>query len=153
VIDSAAYTTPQLIRDAVAVYGSQSIVGCVDVQRTLLGRYELRSHAGKAKQRIGLKEHVQELERLGVGEIIVNAVDRDGTQSGYDLKLIREVSSSVGVPVVACGGASGLDDFAAAVQEGGASAVAAGSFFVFVGPHRAVLINYPARADLVQHLP
>ena len=100
-----------------------------------------------------LKEHVQELERLGVGEIIVNAVDRDGTQSGYDLKLIREVSSSVSVPVVACGGASGLDDFAAAVQEGGASAVAAGSLFVFVGPHRAVLINYPARADLARRLP
>ena len=57
------------------------------------------------------------------------------------------------MPVVACGGASGLDDFAAAVQEGGASAVAAGSLFVFVGPHRAVLINYPARADLARRLP
>lgn len=153
VIDTAAYAAPKLIRDAVAIYGSQSIVGCVDVRRTLLGRYELSSHAGKTKQSVGLKEHVQELERLGVGEIIVNAVDRDGTQSGYDLKLIREVSSSVSVPVVACGGASGLDDFAAAVHEGGASAVAAGSLFVFVGPHRAVLINYPPRADLAKRLP
>jgi cyclase len=153
VIDTAAYVAPQLIRDAVAIYGSQSIVGCVDVRRTLLGRYELSSHAGKTRQPVGLKEHVLELERLGVGEIIVNAVDRDGTQSGYDLKLIREVSSVVSVPVVACGGASSLDDFAAAVYEGGASAVAAGSIFVFVGPHRAVLINYPARADLTRCLP
>lgn len=153
VIDTAAYTAPQLIRDAVAIYGSQSIVGCVDVRRTLLGRYELSSHAGKTRQLIGLKEHVVELERLGVGEIIVNAVDRDGTQSGYDLKLIREVSSAVSVPVVACGGASGIDDFVAAVHEGGASAVAAGSFFVFVGPHQAVLINYPARAELARRLP
>ncbi len=153
VIDAAAYASPQLIRDAVAIYGSQSIVGCVDVRRTLLGRYELCSHAGKTRQPIGLKEHVVELERLGVGEIIVNAVDRDGTQSGYDLKLIREVSSAVSVPVVACGGASGIDDFVAAVQEGGASAVAAGSLFVFVGPHRAVLINYPARAELARRLP
>ncbi len=153
VIDTAAYTEPQLIRDAVAIYGSQSIVGCVDVRRTLLGRYELSSHAGKTKQSVGLREHVQALERLGVGEIIVNAVDRDGTQSGYDLKLIREVSSAVSVPVVACGGASGIDDFVAAVQEGGASAVAAGSLFVFVGPHRAVLINYPARSDLARRLP
>ncbi len=153
VIDSAAYVAPQLIRDAAAIYGSQSIVGCVDVRRTLLGRYEISSHSGKTKQSVGLKEHVQTLERLGVGEIIVNAVDRDGTQSGYDLKLIREVASAVSVPVVACGGASGIDDFVAAVHEGGASAVAAGSLFVFVGPHRAVLINYPARADLARHLP
>ena len=153
VIDTAAYTEPQLIRDAVAIYGSQSIVGCVDVRRTLLGRYELSSHAGKTKESVGLKEHVQALERLGVGEIIVNAVDRDGTQTGYDLKLIREVSSAVSVPVVACGGASGIDDFVAAVHEGGASAVAAGSLFLFVGPHRAVLINYPARSDLAKRLP
>lgn len=153
IVNTAAHTLPGLIRDAVAIYGSQSIVGCVDVRRTLLGRYELSSHAGKTKQSVGLKEHVQALEQLGVGEIIVNAVDRDGTQSGYDLKLIREVSSAVSVPVVACGGASGIDDFVAAVHEGGASAVAAGSLFVFVGPHRAVLINYPARADLARRLP
>lgn len=153
VIDTATYAAPQLIREAVAIYGSQSIVGCVDVRRTLLGRYELSSHAGKTKQPVGLKEHVMELERLGAGEIIVNAVDRDGTQSGYDLKLIREVSSAVSVPVVACGGASCIDDFAAAVHEGGASAVAAGSLFVFVGPHRAVLINYPPRAELAKRLP
>jgi len=93
-------------------------VGCVDVRRTLLGRYELSSHAGKTKRTIGLTAHVRELERLGVGEIIVNAVDRDGTQSGYDLKLIREVSSAVSIPIVACGGASSLDDFVAAVHEG-----------------------------------
>ncbi len=153
IIDTAAYASPELIREAVAIYGSQSIVGCVDVRRTLLGRYELCSHAGKTKQSIGLREHVQTLERLGVGEIIVNAVDRDGTLSGYDLKLIREVSSAVSVPVVACGGASGIDDFVAAVYEGGASAVAAGSLFVFVGPHRAVLINYPPRAELARRLP
>lgn len=153
IFDTVAYTDPQLIQDAVAIYGSQSIVGCVDVRKTLLGRYELISHAGKSKQRVSLREHLKALERQGVGEIIVNAVDRDGTQSGYDLKLIREVSSSVSVPVVACGGASSIDDFVAAVGEAGASAVAAGSLFVFVGPHRAVLINYPARAELALRLP
>ena len=153
IFDTVAYTDPQLIQDAVAIYGSQSIVGCVDVRKTLLGRYELISHAGKSKQPVNLKEHLQALERQGVGEIIVNAVDRDGTQSGYDLKLIREVSSSVSVPVVACGGASSIDDFVAAVHDAGASAVAAGSLFVFVGPHRAVLINYPARAELASRLP
>jgi cyclase len=153
IINTAAYASPQLIQEAVAVFGSQSIVGCVDVRRNFLGRYELSSHSAKTKQSFELKGYVQELERLGVGEIIINAVDRDGTLLGYDLKLIREVSSVVGVPVVACGGASGVNDFVAAVHEGGASAVAAGSLFVFVGPHRAVLINYPDRAELARRLP
>lgn len=153
VIDTAAYGAPQLIRDAAAIYGSQSIVGCVDVRRTLLGRYELYSHSGRTRQSVGLLDHVVSLEQLGIGEIIVNAIDRDGTQSGYDLKLLKQVSSAVNVPVVACGGASGLDDFVAAVQQGGVSAVAAGSLFVFVGPHRAVLINYPSRNDLTERLP
>jgi cyclase len=153
VINTSAYSHPQLIRDAVAVYGSQSIVGCIDVRRTLLGRYELYSGGGRTKQPGNLKEHVSSLEQLGVGEIIVNSVDRDGTQSGYDLKLIKEVASLVSVPVVACGGAAGIDDFVAAVNEAGASAVAAGSLFVFVGPHRAVLINYPPRAELSARLP
>jgi cyclase len=153
IINTAAYASPQLIQEAVAVFGSQSIVGCVDVRRNFLGRYELSSHSAKTKQSFELKGYVQELERLGVGEIIINAVDRDGTLSGYDLKLIREVSSVVRVPVVACGGASGVNDFVEAVHEGGASAVAAGSLFVFVGPHRAVLINYPAREELAKRLP
>lgn len=153
VVNTATYGAPHLIREAVAKYGSQSIVGCIDVRRTLLGRYELLSHGGKTRQRVGLLEHVSFLERLGVGEIIVNSVDRDGTLSGYDLKLLQLVASAVSVPVVACGGASGLDDFVAAVEQAGVSAVAAGSLFVFVGPHQAVLINYPDRGYLASRLP
>lgn len=153
VINTAAYGSPQLIRDAVAIYGSQSIVGCIDVRRTIFGRYELYSHAGKTQQSVGLNDHLAALEQLGVGEIIMNSVDRDGTQSGYDIKLLHQASSAVSVPVVACGGASGIDDFVAAVNQGGVSAVAAGSLFVYVGPHRAVLINYPDRAELTKHLP
>lgn len=153
VINSAAYGGGLLIRQACAIFGAQSIVGCVDVRRTLLGRYELHSHAGKTKQAVGLIDHLKALEQQGAGEIIVNAIDRDGTQSGYDLKLIREVATAVQVPVVACGGAGNLDHMASAVREAGASAVAAGSLFVFVGPHRAVLINYPPRAELAKRLP
>lgn len=153
VINSAAYGGGALIREASAVFGAQSIVGCVDVRRTLLSRYELLSHACKTKQPVGLVDHVKALEQQGAGEIIVNSVDRDGTQSGYDLKLIREVTSAVQVPVVACGGAGSLDDMAEAVHEAGASAVAAGSLFVFIGPHRAVLINYPPRTELAKRLP
>lgn len=153
IISTATYTSPQLISDAVAIYGSQSIVACLDVRRTFLGHYELTSHAGRTKKHVELKEHILAVEGLGVGEIIVNTMDRDGTQSGYDLKLLKQVSSSATVPVVACGGASKLDDFVSAVEQGGVSAVAAGSLFVYVGPHRAVLINYPDRKELTKRLP
>lgn len=153
IIDSASYDSLELITVAASIYGSQSIVGCIDVRRSLLGRVELCSHGGTRKQSRLLVDHVQSLERHGIGELLVNSVDRDGTRTGYDLKLLREVSSAVSVPVIACGGAGGVDDFVAAVEQGGASAVAAGSLFVFYGQHRAVLINYPERKELVARLP
>jgi cyclase len=105
------------------------------------------------KEKVSLSSHLTDLSRLGVGEIMVNSIDRDGSMSGYDLKLLKEVTSSVSVPVIACGGAGNIDDFVKAVDEGNASAVAAGSLFVFMGPHRAVLINYPDRKILTDRLP
>ena len=153
IISSAAYKNPKLILEAAAIYGSQSIVGCVDVRKTMLGRYELCSSSARVKEKVSLPDHLATLIQNGVGEIFVNSVDRDGTMAGYDLKLIREVSEAVTVPVIACGGAGSIEHLVQAVQEGNASAVAAGSLFVFMGPHRAVLINYPERKVLAKCLP
>lgn len=153
VINSAAYSNPDLVRAAVSEYGAQSVVGCVDVRKTMLGRFELSTHSGRCKQKPALNEHLDALLEMGIGEVFVNSVDRDGTQRGYDIGLIRYVCSNVPVPVIACGGASGIEDLVAAVEEGGASAVAAGSLFVFIGPHRAVLINYPDRKVIEARLP
>lgn len=152
IINTAAYRRLELISEAAAIFGSQSIVGAIDVKSGLWGRYELRSQGGRKKEPVGLAEHLAALERAGVGEVLVNSVDRDGTMSGYDLKLLKQVRACVKVPVVACGGAAGVNDFVAAVETGQADAVAAGSMFVFVGPHRAVLINYPERAVLARAL-
>lgn len=153
IINSAGYGSGELIQQSAAIFGAQSIVGGIDARKTLLGRYELASHGGRTKQVGTLKDHIARLERLGVGEIFINAIDRDGTQSGYDLKLVKEVSTSCSVPVIACGGAGSIEHLAEAVHQGGASAVAAGSMFVFVGPHRAVLITYPDRDLLSRALP
>lgn len=153
VISTAAYRSPHLIEEAAGLYGSQSIVCCIEVARTLWGRYDLYANGGRSKQVVSLQDHVAALEKLGVGEILVNSIDRDGTQSGYDLKLMREVCRLSHVPVIACGGARGIEDFVSAVDEAGVSAVAAGSVFVFMGSHRAVLINYPERQLLAQRLP
>jgi cyclase len=153
IINSAAYSNPELIIEAAGIFGSQSIVGCVDVRKNFFGRYELCSVSGKVKEKSSLSEHLAVLARSEVGEVLVNAVDRDGTMGGYDLKLLREVSAAVTVPVIACGGAGSLDHLVEAVQDGRATAVAAGSLFVFMGPRRAVMINYPERKLLAKRLP
>ncbi len=153
IINSAAYDNPDLIREATSVFGSQSVVACVDVRRTILGRYELTSRSGLAREPVGLQQHLSTLVDAGAGEILLNAIHRDGTMSGYDLKLLREVTSHVSVPVIASGGAGSIEHFVQAVEVGRAAAVAAGSLFVFMGPHRAVLINYPERELLSSRLP
>ena len=153
VLNTIAYRDQDLIRKAVSEYGAQSVVACIDVRRTLLGRYELYTHSGTEKQAVGLEQHLANLDDCGVGELMINSIDRDGTQRGYDLALLQIVSSRVSVPVIACGGAGSVDDFAAAVRDGGASAVAAGSLFVFKGKLRGVLINYPNRDVLDATLP
>ena len=84
----------------------------------------------------------QEAERSGAGEILIHSIERDGTMAGYDLALVAEVAGAVHIPVIACGGAGRRDHLRAAVKEGGASAAAAGSIFVFQGSSRNVLVNY-----------
>lgn len=148
IVNSAAYENLTLISEAVATFGSQSIIGCVDVRKTLLGRYELYSNSAQVKRKASLLEHLAALTQSGVGEILINSIDRDGTMEGYDIKLLHQVSSSVTVPIVACGGAGNINHLAQAVRDGNVSAVAAGSLFVFMGPHKAVLINYPDRRVL-----
>lgn len=88
------------------------------------------------------------MENMGAGEILINSIDREGTMQGYDIDLIKKVAESVSIPVIVCGGAGKIEDFEEAVKKGGASAVAAGSLFVFYGPNRAILINFPTRQEL-----
>ena len=153
ILDTITYDKPEVVRDAVAIYGAQAIVACIDVKKKLFGGYNLYTHSGTRRREVSLEQHLDNLLHCGIGEILVNSIDRDGTESGYDLAAIKAVASRVSVPVIACGGAGSLDDLALAVKEGGAAAVAAGSLFVFKGRRRAVLINYPERAELEARLP
>jgi cyclase len=146
-LNASAISSPDLISAAAALIGSQSIVVSIDVRRNLFGKYEVCSHAGRVRTGLDPVDFAIQVERLGAGEILLNSIDRDGTMEGYDLPLIRRVSSDIRIPVIACGGAGTLQDLAEAVQAG-ASAVAAGSLFVFYGRHRAVLINYPPPDEL-----
>jgi cyclase len=93
------------------------------------------------------------MEAAGAGEILLTSIDRDGTMAGYDLDLTRRVADSVGIPLIACGGAGRVEHLAQAVDSGHASAAAAGAFFLFFGPRRTVLITYPTDDELEAHLP
>lgn len=146
-VTTAAEADPVLITELATEFGSQSIVAGLDVKRDWLGRPRLFTNAGTHRTGREVSGFARELQERGAGEILINAIDRDGTQAGYDLALIRSVCGAVTVPVVACGGAGSLQHLGEAIREG-ASAAAAGSLFVFNGPHRAVLISYPSAAEL-----
>lgn len=148
VINTAATESTDVIREAADMFGSQAVVGAVDVKKTLFGGYRVVTKSATVEAKIDLDEHIQQLLSAGVGEIFLNNVDRDGMMAGYDLHLLRSITQKVNVPVVACGGAGTVEHLAQAVNEGGASAVAAGSMFVFHGKHRAVLINYLKHDEL-----
>lgn len=147
VVNTAVLQNFDLVRSMANRLGSSSTVVAVDVKKDWLGRYRVFNSATKKGMNRDPVSHVQQAVASGAGEIFINDVIRDGAGVGYDLELVRRVAESVDVPVIACGGAGTLEHFREAVSAG-ASAVAAGSMFVYVGKHRAVMINYPKRNNL-----
>lgn len=147
VVDTAALRDFALVSSIANSLGSQSTVVAVDVTKDWRGRYRVFDSSSARTIDRDVIEHVTGAVAAGAGEILVNDVERDGTRKGYDLELVRRMSESVGVPVIACGGAGTLSDMRDAAVSG-ASAVAAGSMFVYLGRHRAVMINYPPYAVL-----
>lgn len=149
IFNSIVSVNPRLVKEVSDIYGSQSIVVSVDVKKNFLGKYEAYTHSGSKKINRSLKEYISEINSLGIGELILNSIDNDGLLKGYDLALISTVSKLVDIPVVALGGASNLNDFRMAV-DAGAHAVAASSFFVYHGKHKAVLISYPTKEQILK---
>jgi imidazole glycerol-phosphate synthase subunit HisF len=148
VINSYAIENPHFIRDAAERFGNQSIVVSIDARRSILGKYKVYTRGGRVATKYDPVTLGKLMEEMGAGEIILTSIDRDGTMKGYDLDLIKMVAGSLSIPVVACGGAHTIQDFKDAVCRGGASAVSAGSMFVFQGKHRAVLISYPSIEEI-----
>ncbi|MAM86473.1 MAG: imidazole glycerol phosphate synthase subunit HisF [unclassified Hahellaceae] len=142
VLQTAILDSPKLITDISKRFGSQSVIASMDIKRDWRGRPKVWSCAQRKKLKRPWLDVLNEYVEAGAGEILINSVDNDGTQQGYDNELIAEAAKRFSVPVIALGGAGKLEDLLYAVQSG-ASAVAAGSLFVFQGPHRAVLISYP----------
>ena len=147
-INTYAVENPAFITAAADLFGRQSIIVSIDVKRNLWGKYKVFTHSGRKNTGLDPVGFAIAMEARGAGELFLNSIDQDGRMQGYDIELITRVSKAVNIPVVACGGAGSVAHLAEATQRGGASAVAAGSLFVFQGRHRAVLINYPTQKEL-----
>lgn len=150
IINSGAVSRPEFIKEASEEFGSSTIVVSIDAKKRFLGEgYQVYINNAKIKTKYSPVEFSQIADQYGAGEIIINSIDNDGLMGGYDIELIKSVSLAVSVPVVALGGASNYSDFTSAVHDGQASAVSAGSLFVFHGPRRAVLISFPTAQEMV----
>jgi len=148
IINTNAILNPDLIKNASNHFGSQSIVVCLDVKKSLFGKYELFIKGGSVNTHLNLLDTAKKMEDLGAGELIINSIDNDGTLKGYDIQAIRLLSENLAIPIVCLGGAWTLEHLRQAYFEGKAHALAAGSFFVYHGPRRAVLINYPTKVEI-----
>jgi len=131
VLNSEAVRNPDLVHQASQAFGAQAIVVSIDALRHADGRLEVHIDGGKTPTGLEPAAWARECERLGAGEIMINSIDRDGSGLGYDLELVKAVSDAVSIPVIACGGVGSYDDFAPAIRQTGASAVAAANIFNF----------------------
>ena len=148
IINTKAIETPAFIREASGIFGSQSIIVSIDARETSHGSYEVVTRGGSRSTGKDPVLHAKEMETAGAGELMVTSLDKEGMMAGYDIVLTKSVADAVNIPVIASGGAGRPEDLRIAYHEGHASAMAAGSMFVYHGRKRAVLLNYPTRQEL-----
>jgi cyclase len=148
VINSAAYETPQLITEGAQLFGSQCMVVSIDAKKNTAGMYECYSHSGTIPTGQEVSAWAKNIETLGAGEIVINNVDYDGTMKGFDLELIKLLTDSVKIPVIAAGGAGSYEDLYQAISMGKAQAVSAASMFHFTEQTPLEAKNYLAAKGL-----
>lgn len=147
ILNTALLEQPKVIEAIANQFGNQSVVASIDYKKTLFGKTKVYGSNGSKKTKWDPIELAKKAEEYGAGEVMLNSIERDGTYAGYDLEVIEQVSGAISIPIIACGGASAMNDFKLAIQNG-ASAVAAGSMFVFQRPNQAVLISYPKPTEI-----
>lgn len=147
-LSAAVLANPELVAEIANEIGSQSVVVVLDVKKRLFGaRYEVYTHNAKINTGKCPIDFAQTVEKLGVGEIVLNSIDNDGEMKGYDLALAKKIREVVSVPMTVLGGAGSLKDIGNLISNFGIVGAAAGSIFVFKGVYKAVLINYPSLAE------
>ena len=152
VLNSGAVRRPELISRIADRYGSQAVTAAIDVKKNLLGRYAVFTDSGTVKTGFDPVSWAQEMESRGAGEILLTAIDREGTWSGFDTALIRQVAGAVRIPVIAHGGAGNVAHIGEAIRSAGASAAALGSMVVYQKKGMGVLVNFPAATSVKKAL-
>lgn len=148
IINKSTHTYPKLVTEVAKIFGSQSVVVSMDVKKKWLQGYKIHIDNGKKSISIQPEKFAKQMEELGAGEILLNNIDRDGTFAGYDLEIIKSISSSITIPLIALGGAKNANDFKLA-KNAGASAVSAGSMFMYIGGSTdSILINYLSQSEI-----
>ena len=146
-ISSAAIENITLISEIAKVVGTQSVIVVIEVKKKLLGGYEVCTHNGKKKTGKDPVEFAKQVQKLGAGEIVLNSIDNDGVMKGFDFTIIDNIRQAVSIPMTVLGGAGSLEDISKVIEKYKIIGVSAGSLFVFKGIYKAVLINYPSKAD------
>ncbi len=149
VVNNILISNPTVVSEICRYAGSQSVIASIDVRKTIFKGKRCFSKGKTICTKFLPKELVLKAISLGVGEILLTSIDNDGMMKGFDIELVKEISDLSNVPVIACGGAGSLDDIKRVLEIGKADAVAVGSLFVYYGPKKAVLINYPSEQDFI----
>jgi cyclase len=150
ILNSAAFSNESILTEAIRIFGSQSIVVSIDYKKDLFGNNVIYTQGGKLKQKIDIVAACKHFQELGVGEIMINSIDREGAMAGYDISTINVISHELSIPVIASGGAGDILNLVDGVKAG-ASAVAAGTMFVFQGIHKAVLLSYITSDEVINY--
>ena len=147
-ISNSALNNIELCQEIGSIIGNQSVVVVIDVKKKqLFGGYDIYTHNGTKKSKWKLNDFVEKLEEIGIGEIVFNSIDNDGTMQGYDIALIENMRKRCSMPITVLGGAGTIDDIKKLISKFKIIGAAAGSLFVFKGKYRAVLISYPNRRE------
>lgn len=147
IINTYATENPNFISECSNEFGSSTIAVCIDVKKKFLGKIQTWSYSGTKSTKYSPIDFAKLIEEKGAGEIIIQSIERDGMMSGYDLDLIRSISESVKIPVIALGGAGNMNHLKDAYNIAYANGLAAGSMFVYHGKTNGVLINYPEKEE------
>ncbi len=148
IINSYAVKNPEFISEASKNFGSSTITVCIDVKKKLFGGLQTWTNNANESSGYSPEDFAKLMEEKGAGEIIIQSIVRDGQMNGYDIALIKSISSSVTIPVVALGGAGNYNHLKQAYSDGFANGLAAGSLFVYQGCKKGVLINYPNKLEI-----
>lgn len=151
-VNTHAIQRPEFITELAKHYGSQAVIASIDVKRDFFGRSFVVGNSARFRTKFDAVTWAKDVEKRGAGEILLTAVDREGTWSGFDLALVKAVSDAVSIPVIAHGGAASLADVRDVVKTAGASAVGLGSMVVFQKKGMGVLVNFPDPAHLSEVL-